>query len=394
MLARRFRIGDPDPAAEGVAMSTGFEHRREALVARMYDAVLDASLWSAVLEGIADLTDSAAALIHGFSVDREMYTFHDLGRIDPDCKRRHELYHVANPWMRSSRFAAGRVVHSDDLIPLAQLKRTAFYDDVLRPQRIAHGTIVNVISRPDFKVSINVERSETKGPFSERDVAVLNSLLPHLRRASELRLRMLDYRAAAQAERDALDALSTGIITFDTGHRVLFANVAARAQAEAMSLRVNTGTDVSGPSAVTNAFRALVGDAVRGGAGGTTRLQRSDGGDIGVTVAPVRGHALDQPSHHTAVRPAAIALLVDVSRTHDSASALLAARHGLTAAEMRVVAALAQANGMTAVAAMLGISRNTLKTHAKRIYAKVGIRGHAELVQSIAQIARTLGPVA
>jgi DNA-binding CsgD family transcriptional regulator len=54
--------------------------------------------------------------------------------------------------------------------------------------------------------------------------------------------------------------------------------------------------------------------------------------------------------------------------------------------------ALAQANGMTAAAAMLGISLNTLKSHTKRIYGKIGIRGHAELVQSVGQIARTLGP--
>jgi DNA-binding CsgD family transcriptional regulator/PAS domain-containing protein len=376
---------------EGVTMPAGFEQRREALVGLMYDAVLEASLWSAVLEGIADLTDSAAALIHGYSVDREMYTFHDLGRIDPDCKRRHELYHVANPWMRASRFAAGHVVRSDDLIELAQLKRTAFYDDVLRPQNIAHGTIVNVISRPDFKVSINIERSETKGPFGEGDIAVLNGLLPHLRRACELRLRMRDYQAAAQGERDALDALSTGIVMFDAGNRVLFANAAARAQADRLSLRLDTGAEVSGPPARASAFRALIGDAVRGGAGGTTRLSRADA-NIGVTVAPVRGRALDHPSHHAAARPAAIALLVDLSRTRDAASALLAARHGLTAAELRVATALAQANGMTAAATMLGISLNTVKTHTQRIYAKVGIRSHAALVQSIAQIARTLGP--
>jgi hypothetical protein len=91
----------------------------------MYDAVLDASLWTTVLEGIADPTDSAAALIHGYSVDRKIYTFHELGRIDPDCKRRHELYHVANPWMRASRFTAGcGVLRRVD--PLAQLKRTGF----------------------------------------------------------------------------------------------------------------------------------------------------------------------------------------------------------------------------------------------------------------------------
>jgi DNA-binding CsgD family transcriptional regulator len=392
MLARRFRNGNADPAAEGVTMPGGFEHRQEALVGLMYDAVLDASLWSPVLEGLADLTDSAAALIHGYSVDRKMYTFHDLGRIDPDCKRRHELYHVANPWMRASRFTAGYVVRSDDLIPLAQLKRSAFYDDVLRPQNIAHGTIVNVISRPEFKVSINVERSEAKGPFSAPDIAVLNLLLPHLRRACELRLRLLDYQAAAQNERDALDALSTGIITFDAGHRVLFANTVARAQAEDLSLRLDAGCDVSGPPAVTKAFRALVGDAVRGGAGGTIRLPRGDGGDIGMTVAPVRGRAFQHPSHHASARPVAIALLVDVSRTRDAASAILAARHGLTAAELRVATALAQVNGMTAAAAMLGVSPNTLKSHTKRIYAKIGIRGHAELVQSICRIARTLGP--
>ncbi|MFB6460052.1 LuxR C-terminal-related transcriptional regulator [Bradyrhizobium tunisiense] len=70
----------------------------------------------------------------------------------------------------------------------------------------------------------------------------------------------------------------------------------------------------------------------------------------------------------------------------------MATRHGLTAAELRVVTALAQSSGMKTAAAMLGISLNTLKSHTKRIYAKVGVRGHAGLVQSIAQVARTLDP--
>lgn len=131
--------------------------------------MLEPSLWSRALEGIADITHSAAALIHGRRADRDLYTFHDLGRIDPECKRRHELFHVTNPWMRSSRFPAGKLVHSDDLIELSQLKRTAFYDDVLRPQDLAHGLIVNVVSRPEFRVSLNVERSEKSGLFSERD---------------------------------------------------------------------------------------------------------------------------------------------------------------------------------------------------------------------------------
>lgn len=373
-------------------MAADFEQSRDALVGLIYDAVLDPSLWSAALEGIADITRSSAALIHGYCVDRELYTFHHLGRIDPECKHRHELYHVANPWMRSGRFPAGQVVHSDDLIGLPQLKRTAFYDDVLRPQGLAHGTIVNVVSRPDFRVSLNVERSERSGPFNRRDATILRSLLPHLGRACELQLRMLDYREAARAERDALDSLSTGIVTFDAGQRVLFANSAARARADDLSLQLRAGGAPSGPAAVVNELRALLGCVLRDGATATRRWPRPDGGDIGITVMPVRGGALQHSSHHKTASPAAIALLVDISRNGEAASALLAARHGLTAAELRVATALTRTNGMKAAAAMLGISSNTLKSHTKRIYAKLGVRGHAELVQSIAHIAQVLDP--
>jgi len=51
----------------GLAMPKGFEHRREALVGLIYDAVLDARLERGA-GSIADMTDSAAALIHGYSV--------------------------------------------------------------------------------------------------------------------------------------------------------------------------------------------------------------------------------------------------------------------------------------------------------------------------------------
>jgi DNA-binding CsgD family transcriptional regulator/PAS domain-containing protein len=373
-------------------MPTDFEARREALVGLIYDAVLDASLWSPALEGIAEITGSSAALIHGYSVDRKLYTFHELGRIDPECKRRHELYHVTNPWMRSSRFPAGRMIYSDDLIDLPKLKRTAFYEDVLRPQNLAHGLIVNVVGRPDLRVSLNVERSEASGPFGERDVLILRSLLPHLRRALELRLRVQDYRAAATAERDALDALSTGIVTFDASQRVLFANAAARSRAERLSLRLVAGSPPSGPPGVAKEILALLAGALRNGTAGTLRLSGPNRGVIGLSVTPVRGRAFGHRSHHAMASPAAIALIVDVAQSRDAGTALLAARHGLTAAELRAANALSQTSGMDAAAAMLGVSRNTMKSHAKRIYAKIGVRSQTELVQAIAQISEMVLP--
>jgi DNA-binding CsgD family transcriptional regulator len=149
---------------------------------------------------------------------------------------------------------------------------------------------------------------------------------------------------------------------------------------------------LSGPPEIANGVRALLADAVRGGAPGSNRVSGPNGRDVGITVTPVQGRAFDHASHHKTASPAAIVLLVDISRNNEAASALLAARHGLTAAELRVATALTQTSNMRTAAVLLGISPNTLKSHTKRIYAKIGVRGHAELVQSIARVAQTLDP--
>lgn len=372
-------------------MAANFEQRQSAVVDLIYDAVLDASLWTRVLEDLSDLTGSIGGLIHGYAADQQLYTFHDLGRIDPECKRRHELFYVNNPWMRSNSFPTGRLVRSDEIVPLASLKRSAFYADVLQPQNIAHCATVILARRKDFKVSINLERSETMGAYSESDIKLLWPLLKHLSRASELRLRMLDYQSAVQAERHALDALSTGVVTFDATGHVLFANAAARSLPERLQIKLETGAEIAiNSSRLTDRLRGLIGNAISGGAGGSLRITDTSDEEISVTVMPVRGRALDHSAHHTTGKPAAIALIADVAAARDTASILLATKHDLTVAEQRVAAALSRGDRMSSTAATLGISLNTLKTHTKRIYAKANVQSQAELMHAMAQLAPTL----
>ena len=220
-----------------------------------------------------------------------------------------------------------------------------------------------------------------KGPLGERDTLCFIRCFRICGAPVSHGLRNDHDQVAAQAERDALDALSTGIITFDAAHRVLFANAAARAQAENLSLRLDAGTEMSGPPVVIKALLTLIGDAVRGGAGGTTCLSRADGGEEGVTVVPVRGPGARPPlapSGGASRRDGAAGRRVAQPRGGERIAA--AARHDLTAAELRWPTKRGRANGMAAAAATLGISPNTLKSHTKRIYAKIGIGGYAELV--------------
>lgn len=372
-------------------MTASFEQRQSAIVDLIYDAVLDASLWSRVLEDLSDFTGSVGGLIHGYAIDEQIYTFHDLGRIDPECKRRHELFHVTNPWMRSNAFPAARLVRSDEIVPLETLKRSAFYADVLQPQNIAHCMTVILAQREGLKVSINLERSEAIGAYNDNDIAMLGCFLPHLRRACNLRLRMLDYKYALQAERDALDALTAGIVTFDKAGHILFANAAARTLPDGFQVKLDVGAEISvGSSSLTRALRKLIGETAKGGAGGSLRMANEPNGEISISIMPVRGKALDYSARHTAKKPAVAAIISDVAAARDTASLLFAAKHDLTPAELRVVSALSRGNRMSVTAEVLGISLNTLKTHTKHIYAKTGVQSQAELMSAMVRLAPLL----
>ena len=78
----------------------------------------------------------------------------------------------------------------------------------------------------------------------------------------------------------------------------------------------------------------------------------------------------------------------DPARHRQVSAATLEAVYALSPAEARVAALMAQATSLPEAARHLGISPNTAKTHAKRVFDKLGVSGQAELVL---RVAGTLG---
>lgn len=58
----------------------------------------------------------------------------------------------------------------------------------------------------------------------------------------------------------------------------------------------------------------------------------------------------------------------------------MAARYGLTAAEVEVTGLLAQGDSLSAIAASTGRTRETVRTHLKSIFMKTGTHRQVELV--------------
>jgi DNA-binding CsgD family transcriptional regulator len=65
----------------------------------------------------------------------------------------------------------------------------------------------------------------------------------------------------------------------------------------------------------------------------------------------------------------------------------LAELYGLTPAETRLAGLILNGLALFEAAERLGITRNTARTHMKRIYGKTGTRRQAELIRRLAHLA-------
>ncbi|WP_315834579.1 hypothetical protein [Bradyrhizobium prioriisuperbiae] len=141
----------------------------ERLLDLIYDATMEETLWSDVLAGIADLTGSLNGALFGQVIGASKVYFSHTTRSSEECLRAFRERHVQNPLsLYMDRQPAGVLVASDEIISLSELKKTAYYDEVFRPQDVAHNAMIPLENRRGFTAAFNLCRSERQGPFEER----------------------------------------------------------------------------------------------------------------------------------------------------------------------------------------------------------------------------------
>ncbi len=204
--------------------------RAEKLLDQIYDAASDNDLWSAVLTEIADLTRSQGGMLFGQSLGAQKVYFDFNGRLSEECNRVYQERHMRNDWsMRMEHRSVGELVFSDDIIDLASLRKTAFFDEVLRPQDLAHNAMMALAAKDDFRAAFNICRSPKVGAFGPEEREILEWLQPHLRRSVSLGFRFETYQALSKVGFDVVDRMSDGVIVFDRAGRIVYSNPAAGA---------------------------------------------------------------------------------------------------------------------------------------------------------------------
>ena len=359
----------------------------DALLDLIYDTATEPQLWPALLTAIADITSSQGGIIFGQSLGAETVYFDYNGRLCEDCNRAYKERHVRNPWNEAMvSQPVGRIVFSDEVLPLADLQATLFFDDVLRPQNVAHNAMIALMAENDFHAAFNICRSQKQGAFTERERFLLGTLVPHLRRALKIGFRLEAYKIIQRAGFEALDRFSAGVILLDQRAQILYRNKAAQSLELAGVFSVRNSMLSSASREHSGRLNDLITKAIRGTPACSMSLPRPDGQPVTVLISQVRGNDLQRFHSSGFPNAAALMFLIDPMSEHKAPIDRIVDAYGLTDAEARV--ALVTSSGITVneAAKQLGLSTNTVKTHLRKIFAKMGIDGQAQMARRLAAL--------
>jgi DNA-binding CsgD family transcriptional regulator/PAS domain-containing protein len=352
------------------------------LISRIYDAAAAPASWP---EFVADLTAVAGCAVGGFHVQELRGGGKALMNVgaDPRYVQSYEEYYASkNPWSRRH----GPLIRKGEVVlGLAQrdLVGSEYYEDFWRPQGFFDSLSVYVEKEAAQLLGLIVIRSKGDSAFHDDEVTLFRILSPHLQRAVDLQKRLYHNEVRGEALVNAMDRLPHGVIVVNEQRKVIFASSAAVAVLDQRDgLVFSRGEIIATDPQESGRFRRLVQTATETGlgrsleAGGVMELSGT-GARVSVLVAPLNTAVpFLLPSRE---RPAAV-ILIGARGSRAMNEDQLAVLYDLTPTEARVANLLAGGRSVDQTTKELRISRNTARTHLKRILQKTGTTRQGDLI--------------
>jgi len=355
-------------------------------IRRIYDAVDDVDALRDVLSGLCERIGGENGMLGVLMKAPGSLPSPVLFRLDPAVMQTLNARHLNNVWRRHMvTLPVKSPAASDSFISLDEVRRTDLYGEILEPWGVAHGAFFVIDDTPKFHVLMNIFRSTTRGPFTSTELEASQELLPHLRRAMQLRFLLERGREQEKLALETLDKLTAGVLIVDSDAHVLFANMAAQEIAAARDVLVlNDGTVKPRQREQSDVFRRLVGSAIAGGPGGSLLLSaHSHRLPVSALVTPLVGTlavSLAAPGR----RGAAAVFLSDPERHAFTSTEHLQTLYKLSPTEARVAWLIARSASVGGAAKVLGLAPETVRTHLKHIYAKTGVNRQSALAHLLA----------
>ncbi|MFJ4293770.1 helix-turn-helix transcriptional regulator [Cupriavidus sp. NPDC089707] len=359
-----------------------------ALLAQLYQGPTEAVPWAGFLEAVRQRLDAVfvtLVLRHpaterpGLIVNASAYGPHLPG--EPSYS---EQYYALCPFLD---LHPDRLFSADELFGEAGWLAHPFYTQYLAPLHLRYILAANLVTADGVECALFISRGQPGHDFGATEKALLQCLLPHLKRAVDLHaaLDLLQSERALYAE--AVDRLLVGTIILDEHGKAIRSNdIAARLLRARDGLYLSDSTLHAHCPVENRRFRKILEDAAQAHALAASRsdvtlLSRPAAATpLSVLVRPI---PLSYRTEDKARRPAVAVFIRDPAGSPRNTHASLRKLFHLTPTEIEL--ALLMVDGLTLdeAAVRLGVKKNTVRAHLRGIFAKTGATRQAVLVKML-----------
>jgi DNA-binding CsgD family transcriptional regulator len=363
----------------------------DSLIACVYDAALVPSRWEEALTRLQALNQSRAALASYWRLSGNLENswsrftgFADHER--PQLARYFELINE-DPRNAGMHRAVLNPVRFEDLCDWEEFTASRMYREVHQPLDMETGAIFMAVVEPGVFFTSAVMQSRDRPPITEEGMQDLADLAGHFGRSASIYHRMLGLERRQKLTQALLDTIPLGLFAVE-GRDVVVSNrqglrMAGAGQGVALRGGELRPVSAAGRTALNQAMEEArdTGDVVG------LSLEAADGGHLPTVVTRLDRAA---PQAMGVERASVAVYLTDPRRRALTRDATLQAMFGLTPAQARVLNLLVQGLDAQAIAARLGNSLETVRTHIRRVLDKTGAAGQADLIRMVMATAAAL----
>lgn len=351
-------------------------------VALLYEAAALPEIWPDAIARLAEMAGCFGGLVFTHSAFGTNWVSCDATR--PLVQR-----FISEGWMERNDRMTGLIAHcgtgfvgDHDVFSDETLNRMPVYRDFLRPNGFGWAAATHVRSAAGDNVIVSLERRYDQGPVSRREIALLDTVRPHLARAAIVAAKL--HLKRAQASLASFEKAGAAAALITAGGIVTETNPRFEALRSQVIARAHGKTALRDPRA--NALlQAALADLAHDRIGDTRSIpvpREIDDPAIIIHVMPIRRQARD-----LFARSEAILVVTTSDRALRIEASLLCELYDLTRAEATVAARLLEGLSVDEIAARHAISRETVRTQVKKVLGKSGSRSQADLIRRLAPLA-------
>ena len=362
-----------------------------ALIEHIYEAAADPACWQTALDAFCAHYPGGRGTIlhHDVRLGSGSFPIVSANWDRKWVQAYNDHYASINPWLKNlKKRPVGLAVPAEFMLDRASLLKTQFYCDYMKPQDLSSAVGVTIHQDHDRFTAVSVIFPERTAEKERENVALLQRVAAHFRRAMQVNNRLAKARLDGATAEATLDRLPVGCAITDAAgiiihcnraaERIFAANDGLHIERTGAIATANPGKSSELHKAIRDAMTVL--DDVTRPLGRTITVERKSGRQsYSVLAAPLR----PRTGSFGAQRALALVMISDPDRGHRLQPAELASTFDITVSQARILSLLVDGSSVAEASSALGISMATARTHIKNIFAKVGHQRQTDLVRMV-----------